>query len=222
MKKPGIMIYFDVLDPIKTLDAPDAGRLLVAMLEYGANGTLPEFQGALALAWGFIRPKLDRDTDAYTSSVLHKRHAVFCRERKRRGLEAVDYEDWLVLSDDERKRMVSLDHNSYPTAPTTSSSTTDTSLSISAAATATVSTTDNDYVATIPAEEQRLEVRYGNIGRGLVNLSDYQVDLLLDKLGIDMYDYYVSKLADHIEKYGPVSKGHYATILRWWTQDTAI
>lgn len=44
MARPGIMLYFDILDPIRVLPDADKGRLLVAMLEYGKNGTVPEFE----------------------------------------------------------------------------------------------------------------------------------------------------------------------------------
>ena len=51
MGRPGIMLYFDMLEPIKVLPADDQGRLLVAMLEYGQSGKQPQFTGMLALAW---------------------------------------------------------------------------------------------------------------------------------------------------------------------------
>ena len=65
MGRPGIMLYFDILEPIRVLPDEDKGRLLVAILEYGKDGTAPEFEGMLALAWGFVRPKIDRDLQEY-------------------------------------------------------------------------------------------------------------------------------------------------------------
>lgn len=64
MARPGIMLYFDILDPIRVLPDADKGRLLVAMLEYGKNGTVPEFEGMLELAWGFVKPKIDKDSES--------------------------------------------------------------------------------------------------------------------------------------------------------------
>ena len=61
MARPGIMIYFDMLGPIRVLPDEDTGQLLVAMLASGQSGTVPEFDGMLALAWEFAKPKLDRD-----------------------------------------------------------------------------------------------------------------------------------------------------------------
>ena len=37
MARPGIMLYFDILEPIKVLPDADKGRLFVAMLEYGQH-----------------------------------------------------------------------------------------------------------------------------------------------------------------------------------------
>lgn len=57
--------------------------------------------------------------------------------------------------------------------------------------------------------------------KGNVLLSENQIADLLDKLGLEAFDYYVSKLSSYIEDKGPV-KSHYATILRWFTQDSAV
>ena len=69
MPRPGIMIYFDMLGPIRVLPDADKGRLLVAMLEYGQTGKVPDFDGMLALAWGFVQPKIDKDEEEYNLSV---------------------------------------------------------------------------------------------------------------------------------------------------------
>ena len=85
MARPGIMLYFDILEPIKVLPDADKGRLLVAMLEYGQTGTVPVFDGMLALAWGFVKPKIDKDEAEYNQSVLRRQYATTCRERKKKG-----------------------------------------------------------------------------------------------------------------------------------------
>ena len=50
------------------LSDAEKGRLLVAMLEYGEKGILPQFDGMLALAWGFVKTKLDRDDETYENA----------------------------------------------------------------------------------------------------------------------------------------------------------
>ena len=85
MARPGIMLYFDILEPIRVLPDEDKGRLLVAMLEYGKEGIVPDFSGMLALAWGFVKPKIDKDKDEYNKTVLKRQYATFCRDRKKKG-----------------------------------------------------------------------------------------------------------------------------------------
>ena len=102
MAKPGIMLYFDILDPIRVLPDADKGRLLVAMLEYGQSGKVPQFEGMLALAWGFVQPSLDRDDEAYQNSALQRKYAAFCKQRAARDLPKIPFEEWMDMSDEER------------------------------------------------------------------------------------------------------------------------
>ena len=105
MARPGIMLYFDILEPIRVLPDSDKGRLLVAMLEYGQDGIVPEFDGMLALAWGFVKPKIDRDSAEYARTVSKRQYATFCRTLKRKNLPEISYDEWVMLSDEERDDM---------------------------------------------------------------------------------------------------------------------
>lgn len=76
-----------------------------------------------------------------------------------------------------------------------------------------------------PEEYYHLHTGHMKCDRGLVLLSDWQFDLLCDKLSIDEVDKYIKRLADYIhnftEKTGkpPHIKSHYATILQWVEED---
>ena len=62
----------------------------------------------------------------------------------------------------------------------------------------------------------------GGIGRGVVKLSDDQIDSLLGILGKDMFDYYVDRLADFItDKHARVFN-HYDLILKWYREDSSL
>ena len=225
MARPGIMLYFDILEPIKVLPDVDKGRLLVAMLEYGQSGTVPEFEGMLALAWGFVKPKIDKDSEEYNRTVLKRQYATFCRDRKKKGEPEISFEEWMMTIDDQSYQMVSHDTKWYPTTSTTPAPTTtpatNTSTSITTAAAATTSTTEPDITAAT-AIESNVTVLGGELGKNVVFLSDAQISDLLDMMGVETFDYYVDKLSRFIIQNDARVKNHYDTILKWWKQDAAL
>lgn len=228
MARPGIMLYFDILEPIKVLPDADKGRLLVAMLEYGQSGKVPVFDGMLALAWGFVKPKIDKDEAEYNMSVLRRQYATTCRERKKKGEPDISFEEWLKTIDSQNHHMISHgnqkpsmminDNQWYPTTTATTTPSTSTTSSTTTAAAATTITTDD----TAAAAEKKLKYFQGELGQGVVMLSDEQVGNLLDLLGLDGFDHYVSKLANFIIKNKATVKSHYETILKWWTEDSNV
>ena len=229
MARPGIMLYFDILEPIKVLPDADKGRLLVAMLEYGQSGTVPVFDGMLALAWGFVQPKLDRDGETYENAKVQRRYAAFCKRRTAIGLSKVPFEDWLNMTDDERERMITSNNeplravNSvefrYPSTTATAPTTSNTSTSVTAAA----AVTEPDEFAAATAEtDSYVKVIGGNLGKGVVFLSDEQMGDLLDQMGLEVFDYYVDKLSCFILKNDAKVGNHYETILKWWKEDSAV
>lgn len=229
MARPGIMIYFDMLGPIRVLPDEDKGRLLIAMLEYGQSGIVPQFDGMLALSWEFIKPKLDRDGETYENSKIQRKYAAFCKRRTALNLPKVPFEEWINLSDNERERMVTGDNeplravnfvaSRYPT--TTASTSTTAYTSTTAAAAATTPTTEmEDFSAA--AAERNVKVIGGELGKGVVFLSDEQLSDLLEKMGIETFDYYVDKLSCFIIKNNAKVKNHYETILKWWQEDAAM
>ena len=222
MARPGIMLYFDILEPIKVLPDADKGRLLVAMLEYGKNGTVPVFDGMLALAWGFVKPKIDKDEAEYNLSVLRRQYATVCRERKRKGEAEITFDEWLKTNgncDNQRPSMVTNDNQWYPTTTASTSPSTNTSTPTSTAAAATTSTTGKTAAATI---ETNVKVVGGELGKNVVFLSDNQIEDLLERMDIDTFDHYVDKLSSFIIKNDAHVKNHYETILRWWEEDSTL
>ena len=225
MARPGIMLYFDILEPIRVLPDADKGRLLVAMLEYGQSGKVPEFEGMLAMAWGFVKPNLDRDEEAYENAKVQRSYATFCKRRKSLKLPKIPFEEWLNMTEDERQRMVMEDNEPkravdfdgprYPTTTATSSSTTSSTASTAAAANTTVGT-----AAT--AAEHNVKVLGGELGKGVVFISDEQFSDLLDRMDLETFNYYVDKLSNFIIKNGAHVKNHYETILKWWREDGAV
>lgn len=218
MARPGIMIYFDMLGPIRVLPDADKGRLLVAMLEYGQSGFVPEFDGMLSLAWEFVKPKIDRDSEEYNRTVLKRQYATFCRDRKKKGEPDISFEEWMMTIDNQSNQVIPHDTRWHPTTttPTTPSSNTSTTIATAAAAT----TTEPEVAAA--AAESQVTVVGGELGKGVVFLSDEQIGDLLDRLGLDTFNYYVDKLSNFIIKNDAHVMNHYETILKWWQEDGAI
>lgn len=72
------------------------------------------------------------------------------------------------------------------------------------------------------AADRKLKIFRGELGKGVIFLSDAQIADLLEKLDLDMFDYYVDKLANFIIKNDAKVKNHYETILKWWREDSEI
>lgn len=223
MARPGIMLYFDILEPIRVLPDADKGRLLVAMLEYGQNGTVPNFDGMLALAWGFVKPKIDRDFEEYNRSVLRRQYATVCRERKRKGEPEISFDEWVNINGHQWSSMMKNDNQWYPTTTTTATSTTtpSTTTTSTTAAAAAVTRTEPDDFGDATAERE-LKTMGGTLGKDVVLLSDAQMGDLLEKMGLQMFDYYVDKLSSFIIRNDAKVKSHYETILKWWRQDSGL
>ena len=223
MARPGIMLYFETLRAIKVLPLEDIGRLTLAMLEYGEEGINPEFDGMLALAWGFVKPKLDKDKEEYERTILKRQYATYCRDRKKRGEPDVGFDEWLsmITNDNQDDHMISHDTKWYPTTTTSTTTKTTTSTTTAAAATATTNTNDEDD-GDGGEESKVVRAVGGTLGKGVVFMSDEQVADLLDRMGIEAFDHYVDKLSDFIIKNGARVKSHYETILKWWKEDSSL
>lgn len=218
MARPGIMLYFDILEPIRVLPDAEKGRLLVAMLEYGQSGMLPDFDGMLALAWGFVKPKIDKDEEEYKNSILRRQYATTCRERKKKGEPEISFDEWMRLNGYQRSSMMINDDQWYPTTTTSTTTTTTTSTTTAAA----TSTTTNAADKAAAAAGDNVDVVGGQFGKGVVFLADAQIEDLLEQMGLEAFDHYLDKLSSFIIENDAKVANHYATILKWWRQDSGL
>jgi hypothetical protein len=76
--------------------------------------------------------------------------------------------------------------------------------------------------ATATTEEDKLKCLGGNLGRGVVYLTDNQFNQLLDLLGMDAFNRYVGRLAEFIVDKNAHVKNHYETILKWHKEDSGV
>lgn len=170
MEKPGVMFYFDVRPCIKRLSCEEKGRLFEAILDYGELGTVPEFDGVLGIAWDFIQPRLDNDSERYGQKLEQRKYAVYVREAKKHGVPALTFGEWVVVPDDQKQRLISADIGSYPTTTTTSTSTS-----------ASASATKPDICMGADKPPTRARKKYGSFG--WVKLTEDEYSRLVADLG---------------------------------------
>ena len=223
MARPGIMIYFDILEPVRMLSDADKGRLLVAMLEYGRDGAVPELDGALGIVWSFIHPMIDKDGQRYDEMKLQREYAAFCKKRKRIWMPKILFDDWVCMTEDERQRAVDPVASRNPITATTNNdnkqcTTNNIQLQPSVS---NNNLHQEDEPAAATAAEHTVKVLNGELGKGVVFISDAQFDDLLDRMDLETFNYYVDKLSNFIIRNGAHVKNHYETILKWWQEDGA-
>ena len=117
--RPGIMIYFDMVEPLKRLDHTSKGRLFEAMLNYGQYGEVPNFDGdgMLLMAWEFILPKLNADEKSYRKKVIKNTYSSYCNKAKKSAIAPMDFDEWCAkegIDTTEWCRMTSTDIERYP------------------------------------------------------------------------------------------------------------
>lgn len=64
-EKKSFVLYTDMKTPLTLLTNEQRGELLMSLFDYAETGKLPEFDGALEMAFTFIRQQLDRDAAAW-------------------------------------------------------------------------------------------------------------------------------------------------------------
>ena len=232
MARPGIMLYFDILEPIRALPDADKGRLLVAMLEYGRDGIVPELDGVLGIVWSFVYPMIDKDGQRYDDMKLQREYAAFCKKRKRIWMPKISFDDWVCMTDDEKQRAVDPVESRYPTTTTTSTynvqpttnnkQLTTNNIQLQPSVSTNNIQLDEDDAAAAADTESNVSVLGGTLGRGVVFLSEAQIGDLLDRMDLDTFNHYVDKLSSFIIKNDAKVKNHYETILKWWQQDGKV
>lgn len=106
-KRPGIIIYFDMLPALDQLSDEQLGKVHRASLHYAANGTIPDFNDEpfLKFVWELKKARIDADGISYQEKAASNLFGTYCREAKKRGIEPVSYSFWSELSADAQRKM---------------------------------------------------------------------------------------------------------------------
>lgn len=70
--------------------------------------------------------------------------------------------------------------------------------------------------------DNQLKLVGGSLGKGVVKLTDNQLHDLMDRFGIDLFNYYVDRLATFIIEKNAHVKNHHEMILKWYTEDSQV
>ena len=84
---------------------------------------------------------------------------------------------------------------------------------------------DEEVVAdtgTLTTTENQLNCLEGDLGKGVVYLTDHQLHDLMDRLGHDAFNRYVERLATFIIDKNAHVKNHYDTIIKWYEDDSQV
>jgi len=73
--KKSFVLYYDYRQHLSMLTDEERGRLLMALLDYGETGKLPDLSRAEMMAFSFIAAQMDRDAAKYAEIVQKRREA---------------------------------------------------------------------------------------------------------------------------------------------------
>jgi len=100
-ERPGFMLYFELVPALSSMEDAEAGALFKALMAYAQYGEMRDLTGLAAFAFEVVRPRIDRDAEAYREKCRKSAYATYIRDMQRRQVLPLDYETWQQqLSDD--------------------------------------------------------------------------------------------------------------------------
>ena len=94
--KPGVMVYFNLVEPfLEQMTDEQAGALFRALVNYANGGIVGELDAITSIAFGLMRPAIDRDNEKYFETVQKRKYATYCRETEKNGETTLPFPDWL-------------------------------------------------------------------------------------------------------------------------------
>jgi hypothetical protein len=81
-KKPGVMIYFEILPVLENLWWWQRFALVEAMIYYARDKRLPKFRGTLQAVWKMVQPIIDRDDERYRTTLEARKRAGKARGKQ--------------------------------------------------------------------------------------------------------------------------------------------
>lgn len=110
-KAKGIMLYFDIKEPLKDFSDEERGKLVWALLEYGENHTAPQFSGSLKTAFNFIKKDIDRDIEKYFNRCQKNKENISKRYNCIQSNTTVNDRQQSLLNKDKNKNKNKIKEN---------------------------------------------------------------------------------------------------------------
>lgn len=93
--KPGVMIYFDLMESVKYLSDKNAGILFKAIMHYARDAQQPDLPVKLLPLWAMVRSRIDADDDSYQEKTRKNKYSAYIRWQRAHGSEPLGYEEWI-------------------------------------------------------------------------------------------------------------------------------
>ena len=85
-KKPGVMLYFELLPMFEQMELDHVGEITLAVLKYAQSSEDPTLNSdTTRLVWSLIKSRIDADSDRYRLACLKKKYAGYISRAKERG-----------------------------------------------------------------------------------------------------------------------------------------
>jgi len=78
-KRKGFIVFFDIAESLEAFDDAETGRIFRAMIAYAKNGEELPLPDREAIAFGFIKPQLERDGERYADICAKRKAAIESR-----------------------------------------------------------------------------------------------------------------------------------------------
>lgn len=100
-----MIIYFDMMKSLSTLQPEEFKTLIIAMGDYAMNGLKPDFpKGSISNSlWPMLEERLDRDEAQYQEkkrkNSQNRRYGAYRAARTKAGLDCMSIDEWREQDD---------------------------------------------------------------------------------------------------------------------------
>ena len=188
--------YKSYFDAISELPKKDQSALILAVCAYALYETPPKgLSISASTAFKLIKPTLDSGRKKAESGVLGG------QANRKQTASKLQANCKQIASEKEYENEYENEHELDVEVEAEEESSTDTTAATS--------------------EAQRLKA-IGGLGKDVVFLSEEQMGDLLNRIGFELFNRYVERLATFIIEKNAYVQNHYETILKWHREDAAI